>query len=497
MRLLIRLVLLAVLIPAAHAETFTVTRTDDPLPNTCVPGDCSLREAMEAAQANDPLAAADVIILPAGTYTLLRGRFDPIIQPLQVQGAGSDQTYIVLNETNAALFEVDSGGNLTLVGLGLAADGTEVRDCIDDDASISLDDVFGDSFTFCGTNTVRHSAILQSLYCNAGQTLVEDSSIREVTVQGSAASTLTLRRVSIDGAIDPNNPYESSTNLVRGSLIIEDSVITHTRIALQGIGPAVLSMRGSRYVDNLGPILTGVAETVLIEDSVFEDNTVRALYAAGGATWNVSGSSFVNNRVDGNAGGAIVLEDDTVLNIKNSTFSGNSFTPAAAANGARGAAIGYRNGAGAQLILNHVTIVPPAIMPAGVVGSAIGGHDNGVTVDISNSIVRGSCGMNAGVLANNAGNIESPGDTCALDAQSNLVSIPTADLALGTLGDHGGFTPTYLPGTGSVAIDHASTPQCQPTDQRGYARPGGVRCDVGAVEADAIDGIFVDGFEGN
>ncbi|WP_422241002.1 choice-of-anchor Q domain-containing protein [Dokdonella sp.] len=44
-------------------------------------------------------------------------------------------------------------------------------------------------------------------------------------------------------------------------------------------------------------------------------------------------------------------------------------------------------------------------------------------------------------------------------------------------------------------MDRASTPQCLPTDQRRYARPGGVRCDVGAVEADADDTLFANGFE--
>jgi hypothetical protein len=34
-----------------------------------------------------------------------------------------------------------------------------------------------------------------------------------------------------------------------------------------------------------------------------------------------------------------------------------------------------------------------------------------------------------------------------------------------------------------------------PTDQPRFARPGGVRCDVGAVEADPDDRLFVNGFE--
>ena len=39
------------LAPTAHAASFTVTRTDDPAPDGCTPGDCSLREAIIDANA--------------------------------------------------------------------------------------------------------------------------------------------------------------------------------------------------------------------------------------------------------------------------------------------------------------------------------------------------------------------------------------------------------------------------------------------------------------
>ncbi len=50
----------------AYAATFTVTKTADTNDGTC-DGDCSLREAIGAANA---LAGADTITVPAGTYTL-------------------------------------------------------------------------------------------------------------------------------------------------------------------------------------------------------------------------------------------------------------------------------------------------------------------------------------------------------------------------------------------------------------------------------------------
>jgi len=46
-----------------------VTRTDDPEPSGCSPGDCSLREAVVAANVTP---GADTITVPAGYYALER-----------------------------------------------------------------------------------------------------------------------------------------------------------------------------------------------------------------------------------------------------------------------------------------------------------------------------------------------------------------------------------------------------------------------------------------
>src|SRR5918994_6909781 len=53
---------------ANHAD-FTPTRFDDPAPDGCQPTDCSLREAIIAAEANPN---ASTIHVPAGTYNLTR-----------------------------------------------------------------------------------------------------------------------------------------------------------------------------------------------------------------------------------------------------------------------------------------------------------------------------------------------------------------------------------------------------------------------------------------
>lgn len=61
----------------AGAKTYEVTRKSDPAPGKCKPNDCSLREAVLAANAH---AGADAIVLPdrQGAYNLTRSNGNPV-----------------------------------------------------------------------------------------------------------------------------------------------------------------------------------------------------------------------------------------------------------------------------------------------------------------------------------------------------------------------------------------------------------------------------------
>lgn len=90
---------LSVLASDLCAATFTVTRVDDPVANGCLAQDCSLREAVIAANAT---AAADTIVLASATYTLTRQCSADaatcldldIVQPLTIIGTGKSTTII-------------------------------------------------------------------------------------------------------------------------------------------------------------------------------------------------------------------------------------------------------------------------------------------------------------------------------------------------------------------------------------------------------------------
>jgi hypothetical protein len=97
-------------------------------------------------------------------------------------------------------------------------------------------------------------------------------------------------------------------------------------------------------------------------------------------------------------------------------------------------------------------------------------------------------------VVNGVGNVESPGNTCAMNSAANQVSVSATHLALGALADNGGPTQTQLPGGGSFAIDAGTN--CDGADQRGLVRNVGA-CDTGAVEVGAtlLDALFAADFE--
>ena len=86
-----------------------------------------------------------------------------------------------------------------------------------------------------------------------------------------------------------------------------------------------------------------------------------------------------------------------------------------------------------------------------------------------------ACGSGTFVVAQGV-NLDTDG-TC------NITTVSPNSLKLGPLANNGGPTQTNALGSGSVAIN-AATGNCPNNDQRGYHRPKGSACDVGAFEND-------------
>jgi CSLREA domain-containing protein len=123
--------------PNAAAATFAVTRTDDPAPGACEPADCSLREAVLAANAG---SGGDMIVLPAGHLRLTivgagedagaKGDLD-LTKNVRISGAGARWTIVDATGSDR-VFDVASGvqsqiTRVTVTGGQVAGNGGGIR----------------------------------------------------------------------------------------------------------------------------------------------------------------------------------------------------------------------------------------------------------------------------------------------------------------------------------------------------------------------------------
>ncbi len=226
---------------------------------------------------------------------------------------------------------------------------------------------------------------------------------------------------------------------------------------------------------------------------------------AGGGVCAHGDLVLVDSTVAGNAvassvggtGGGLAVEGDLVL--VGSTVSGNTLPTGTASRGG-----GVVVGAGSLTVVNSTVSDNTADEAAGLAAAGATGAIQLSTVAANT----GATALDTGAGVTLAGSIVAggaPGAACAAAAPPtsggyNVVADATcgplaagdhtgAAALLGALADNGGPTLTRLPGTGSPAIDAipaGTAGLCDTTrlvDQRGAARPDGVDCDAGAVEA--------------
>jgi hypothetical protein len=106
-------------------------------------------------------------------------------------------------------------------------------------------------------------------------------------------------------------------------------------------------------------------------------------------------------------------------------------------------------------------------------GGGLGGQSP--VVDLRNSLVAFNAGGNCDAVVNPGGaNLQYPDATCT--------GVTVADPRLVPLADNGGATLTAALKPGSPALDAGNPTDCPATDQRGYRRPVGAGCDLGAYE---------------
>ena len=223
-------------------------------------------------------------------------------------------------------------------------------------------------------------------------------------------------------------------------------------------------------------------------DVTVSDNTATSGFgSAGGGISNVGDATLVNIAVirntsftpggGGAQGGGLMNwsggpgeTGDVVLT--NATISGNS----ASNEGGFGVGGGINNQE--ALVLKATTITSNTASDGGGFEGTFSGQ-----LTLKNTIIANNSGDDCAPfskLTSEGHNLDSDG-SCQLNAAGDR---PNADPKLGPLADNGGPTQTPAILAGSPAIDAGDDTTCPTSDQRGFPRPQGTACDIGAYESD-------------
>ncbi len=527
------LILLIVLLPAGpFATTFPVTKTADTNDGTCDP-DCSLREAIDAANTNP---GADDVPVPAGNYLLNLGQL-VVSDDVAITGTGQAST-IIDGKASNRVFEIQSE---------VVADisGVTIQNGFTYSTGGGIYNKGGD-LTLTSSTVSGNYGYFDGGISSWGYLTLIDSAVSENTSSMYGAGgignsgDLTLTNSTVSG----NSTYGYGGGIYTGGndLTLTNSTVSGNTAGTGGGGIFIrwgyLTLTSSAVSGNTGGGIRNVGGFATLTSSTVSGNT--GLH--GGGIFNWGGYlTLTNSTVSGNdarTGGGIrnrgrgtttILTNTTVnentaekdgggirisggyLTLTNSTVSGN---------------VAYNEGGGihmtAHLFYDSTVTVTNSTVSGNTAGVRGGGIANvgrfsptphGATFAFTNSTVSGNIASSYGggihnsspwisqttltnmIVADNSAPTDANcnGDdatslgynladdaSCGFFATGDLV---VADAMLGPLADNGGPTETHDLLPGSPAID-AGSADCPPpaTDQRGVARPQGAACDIGAVE---------------
>jgi fibronectin-binding autotransporter adhesin len=440
---------------AAEAKTFEVTRTNDPNPGKCKPRDCSLREAILAANER---VGRDVIVLPARRYKLTRanpggvpedvgvtGDLDVNNDPLSIRHSGKGRARIDGNELDRVLqiqlgaptalkklavangsVDGDGGGILSEAPLVLQRSTVADNTATDDGGGLDLDEN--------GSLRMTRSAVLDN-----ETTDFADSDGAGINLSGDG-TVARLVRSSVSGNSGAGN--SGGIEVPGGDLTLSKSTVAGNRAAGSGGG--------------------------LGSDSVVE---IR-----------IKSSTISGNRT-GLDGGGLKIAFGSV-SATNSTFAGNR----ADNNGG-----GINSTDGASVELNAVTVArnlagaddpgPPPVTGGGIyqIDSAFEVRNTliGLNEIGQGGLVANDCeGETFTSLGNNLLSTKLEGD-----GFTQPTDLERANPKIGTLKNNGGPTKTVELKRGSAAIGKAHKPSAPNRDQRGRKRDN--QPDIGAFERGA------------
>jgi|GEM_PF-2367747 len=262
-------------------------------------------------------------------------------------------------------------------------------------------------------------------------------------------------------------------------------------LVVNGNGDQIFTVSGPATISGL-TLTGGVAERggaiqnagALILDSVaIASNTARD---AGGGVYNTGSLTIRASTLSGNSvilptcagGGAIRSEGPgSSLVVVNTTIHDNS------APNCNGGGISFNDGS-ATIRASTITANSAGLGGGNIYKGSASVHLTLAGTVVSDGTAGGGTPANDdlhgaidGLMSMGFNLVRARGDSTGY-ASTDLPG--GTDPLLGPLGDRGGPTRTRVPSYASPLIDHGAL--CEPTDQRGFERPQGAACDVGATE---------------
>jgi len=327
-----------------------------------------------------------------------------------------------------------------------------------------------------------------------GDTIVFDPSIKNHVILLSGAGQITIdKSVVIDGDIDDDHKPditisgtgEDNTRLLRvnpGKTVTLAGLILENGRADYGgaiLNAATLTINDCRLHNN-----TATNNTVAVSVGVTDDDygAVVTYNYGGGAT--VVNSALSSAEIDNSAGGAIYNEASGILTISNTTLDHNTSTVYGGAIYNNGGVVTLVNatlsgndaskGAGLSNRWGHLTLKNTTVY--NTTGEGIYTQDEGNSgTTLINTVIAGSTYANCGGEGTYAaiGNNWFDDDSC--------VGSSSGDPKLDALSTESGWALS-MPASDSGLVDAGDDDTCLTTDARGYRRPHGAHCDIGAVE---------------
>jgi len=353
----------------AGAETFRATRTDDPTPNGCKPQNCSLREAVLAANHHD---GRDLIVLRAGkTYSLSRrgpnedrgqtGDLD-LVGSVVIRSVGDGHATIDAHRIDA-VFDARRARHPLFTGLvirhgrlaggGRKGAGGITGGRIEVVRSILTDNAGPDAGAIsAGTLHLKHSIVRH----NNATGFLSAGGIRAEAMARIEGSRVVRNRARNFGGVFSDGSMNLRNSVVRrnraastGGVEVQGSGHSMTSVINSGIsrnrgevggiaaGLRSVVVRDSRVANNVGRNVGGldasVQQAFIVADSVISGNTAQdigGIFVAGiacGSCHRPSPHTIVRTTVANNRGGGHLgaggIETLVPLHVRQSALNGN------------------------------------------------------------------------------------------------------------------------------------------------------------------------------